>query len=56
MPVISEAEEDLQVCLDDITEEEVREAITKRKNGMVPGKGGILPEMLKAENQESPYL
>lgn len=56
MPDIPEAEQDLDVCLDDITEDEVRETIksTKFKNEKAPGEGGIYPEMLKAESQEIP--
>ena len=53
---IPEAEEDLDINCDDITVEEVKQAIHKLKNGKVPGDDGVCPKMLKAEDTETPKL
>ena len=46
---IQEAEEDIDVNLDRITETEVRESIKALRNGKAPCEDGICLEMMKAE-------
>ncbi|XP_052271877.1 uncharacterized protein LOC127872590 [Dreissena polymorpha] len=53
---IPEAEEDLDINLNNITATDVNEAIHKLKNGKEPGDEGVCPEMLKAEDTVTPQL
>ena len=53
---IPEADEDLNINMGAITVGEVKEAIRKLKNEKPPGEDGVCPEMLKAEDQETPCI
>ena len=48
---ICEAEQDLDIELEPITVQEVRDAIKRLKNGKEPGEANVYAEMLKAEEQ-----
>ena len=53
---IQEAEEDIDVNLDRITETEVRESIEALKNGKAPGENRICPDLMKAEEVMTPKI
>ena len=56
---IPEADEDLNINMGAITVGEVKEAIRKLRNGKVPAsqlEEDVRPEMLKAEDQETPCI
>ena len=53
---IPPAAEDLDICIDPPTMEEVKAAIKAKKSGQACGADGVTAEMLKAEETETPRL
>ena len=53
---IVEAGEDLDIDIQPISEEEVKEAIRAQKKNKAPGKDGVCAEMLMVEEAETPRL
>lgn len=55
-PDIDEAETDFEIEMGHITLNKVKTAIHKLKNDKAPGEDSVCPEMLKAEEKDSPYI